>query len=157
MASGIPPSELLTHTNSTASDSSEHFAQTPQPDLVGEVTTAALENKGGVSLAGMAIVAFFFVVVGLFAVSKGAPASFAVFAVIAAIAVIAMGIASRRKEAILEEEKARAEIEAQEKLRNDIAEAVKETIKSNIKVRCRYCGSLNDETDKKCDSCGATL
>jgi len=27
----------------------------------------------------------------------------------------------------------------------------------NAKVKCRYCGSLNDQTASKCDSCGATL
>jgi hypothetical protein len=32
-----------------------------------------------------------------------------------------------------------------------------ETIKETVRVRCRYCGSLNLETDTKCQSCGATL
>ncbi len=27
----------------------------------------------------------------------------------------------------------------------------------NAKVKCRYCGSLNEQTALKCDSCGATL
>lgn len=26
-----------------------------------------------------------------------------------------------------------------------------------VKVKCRYCGALNDETSKVCSSCGATL
>ena len=28
---------------------------------------------------------------------------------------------------------------------------------ASVKVRCGYCGSLNRETAKKCESCGATL
>lgn len=27
----------------------------------------------------------------------------------------------------------------------------------NAKIKCRYCGSLNEQTALKCDSCGATL
>ena len=27
----------------------------------------------------------------------------------------------------------------------------------NVRVRCRYCGTLNEEHDDKCDSCGAGL
>lgn len=27
----------------------------------------------------------------------------------------------------------------------------------SAKVRCRYCGSLNDQTARKCETCGATL
>jgi hypothetical protein len=30
-------------------------------------------------------------------------------------------------------------------------------VKSTIKVRCRYCGTLNDEGANKCDSCGGVL
>jgi len=26
-----------------------------------------------------------------------------------------------------------------------------------VKVRCRYCGSLNDESSNRCHSCGASL
>ena len=29
--------------------------------------------------------------------------------------------------------------------------------RKNIRVRCRYCGTLNREHDDKCDSCGASL
>ncbi|HIH01701.1 TPA: hypothetical protein HA259_06475 [Thermoplasmata archaeon] len=27
----------------------------------------------------------------------------------------------------------------------------------NVRVRCRYCGTLNGEHEEKCDSCGANL
>ncbi len=37
-----------------------------------------------------------------------------------------------------------------------IAEIVK-AVKSTIKVRCRYCGTLNDEAAGKCESCGANM
>ncbi len=51
------------------------------------------------------------------------------------------------------EAEARAEEEERQRNIQDIANAVK----SSIKIRCRYCGSLNDESATKCDSCGATL
>jgi len=37
--------------------------------------------------------------------------------------------------------------------KDDIVKAVKST----IKVRCRYCGTLNDEGANKCESCGGVL
>lgn len=32
-----------------------------------------------------------------------------------------------------------------------------ETVRETVKVRCRYCGTLNLETDTKCRSCGGNL
>lgn len=32
-----------------------------------------------------------------------------------------------------------------------------ETVRETVKVRCRYCGTLNFETDTKCASCGGNL
>jgi len=29
--------------------------------------------------------------------------------------------------------------------------------KAAIRVRCRYCGALNQDTARRCDTCGATL
>jgi len=51
------------------------------------------------------------------------------------------------------ESQARAEEAEREKNVQDIAKA----IRSNIKIRCRYCGTLNEEDASKCSSCGATL
>lgn len=36
---------------------------------------------------------------------------------------------------------------------DDIVKAVKQT----IRIRCRYCGTLNEESANKCESCGANL
>jgi hypothetical protein len=38
----------------------------------------------------------------------------------------------------------------------EIEEIVK-AVKSTIRVRCRYCGTLNEEKSNKCESCGASL
>lgn len=46
-----------------------------------------------------------------------------------------------------------AKAEARKK---EVDEIVK-TVKSMIRVRCRYCGTLNDETANKCEKCGGTL
>jgi len=32
-----------------------------------------------------------------------------------------------------------------------------ETIRETVKVRCRYCGTLNLVTDTRCQACGGTL
>ena len=38
----------------------------------------------------------------------------------------------------------------------DVEEVVK-TVKTMIRVRCRYCGMLNEEKANKCESCGGAL
>ena len=38
--------------------------------------------------------------------------------------------------------------------RKERAEAVQ---RSNVRIRCTYCGTLNEESDERCDSCGASL
>jgi hypothetical protein len=38
----------------------------------------------------------------------------------------------------------------------EIEEIVK-VVKSTIRVRCRYCGTLNEEKANKCESCGGSL
>jgi hypothetical protein len=40
--------------------------------------------------------------------------------------------------------------------RMEIDEVVK-AVKTTIRVRCRYCGTLNEEKAKKCESCGGLL
>ncbi len=62
-----------------------------------------------------------------------------------------MAAAQRQAEAM---EQARKE---QERHEEEERQKMVDAIKSTIKVRCRYCGSLNDETAKKCESCGADL
>jgi len=45
----------------------------------------------------------------------------------------------------------------QERIDKGLLVREKETIiKEIVKVRCSYCGSLHEETDKKCPNCGAT-
>ena len=103
------------------------------------------------------IAAVLMFVVALFMLGLGAPGTFAIVPIIFAFLLIVGAVLSKQNEDRLAREAASAELQRQERLRNEIAEAVKESMKSNIKVRCRYCGSLNDESASKCDSCGATL
>ena len=51
------------------------------------------------------------------------------------------------------EEAARARQRARQHEVDEIIKAVKTT----IRVRCRYCGTLNDESANKCESCGGSL
>ena len=103
------------------------------------------------------LIAVLMIGAALFVVGQGAPGIFAILPIAFALLIIVMAILSKQNEERLAMAAETAELEKQERLRNEIAEAVKERMMSNIKVRCRYCGSLNDETATKCDSCGATL
>lgn len=55
-----------------------------------------------------------------------------------------------------EEQKAERERAAEEARSEAFAQRVASQ-NDGIKVRCRYCGALNDEHDEKCESCGAPL
>ncbi len=52
----------------------------------------------------------------------------------------------------LEEERAE-----QERLREEEKEDIVRAVKSTIKIRCRYCGTLNEEMATRCESCGGAL
>jgi len=96
-------------------------------------------------------------VMGIVFAGMGAPGLFVLFAFVAGLIMIAWFYFAREEEAELAEREAIASDEADERLRDEVAQAVKDSMKGAIKVRCRYCGSLNDEKANKCDSCGATL
>jgi len=71
------------------------------------------------------------------------------------IGVILMGLSFKVKE----DEARRLESQARddEAERQRAVQEIANAVKSNIMVRCRYCGSLNEETASKCSSCGAAL
>lgn len=46
---------------------------------------------------------------------------------------------------------------AKEEARKKEVEEIVKTVKSIIKVRCRYCGTLNDESANTCEKCGGPL
>jgi ribosomal protein L40E len=46
---------------------------------------------------------------------------------------------------------------AKEEARKKEVEEIVKTVKSIIKVRCRYCGTLNEENANKCEKCGGPL
>ncbi len=80
-----------------------------------------------------------------------------VFGFLAGIVCIALFFIVQRKEDEESAEIATSKEDAEERFKDEIADAVEKRMKGTIKVRCRYCGSLNDEGDVRCDSCGATL
>lgn len=94
----------------------------------------------------------------------GAPGEFVAFAVLGAVAFIIVSLIARvHEDRLIEEERTRAEEEwtrreeERDRFKEEVARSVKESIKGTIKVRCRYCGGLNEEHDEKCESCGAPL
>jgi len=81
---------------------------------------------------------------------------FAVFGMIVLIiGVILIGLSFKLKE----DEARRLESQARddETERQRAVQEIANAVKSNIMVRCRYCGSLNEETASKCSTCGAAL
>jgi len=89
-------------------------------------------------------------------IDNEASTMFAVFGMIALIiGVILMGLSFKVKE----DEARRLESQARddEAERQRAVQEIANAVKSNIMVRCRYCGSLNEETASKCSSCGAAL
>ena len=89
-----------------------------------------------------------------------AMSALAAIMVIIGIILIIGGAASRGREL---EENALRQAAAEEEIDRERAERELEkqeivnAVKSTIKVRCRYCGTLNEENEEKCDSCGAPL
>lgn len=47
--------------------------------------------------------------------------------------------------------------EARKEARQREIDEIVKAVKSTIMVRCRYCGTLNEESASKCESCGANL
>jgi sensor histidine kinase YesM len=81
---------------------------------------------------------------------------FAIFATISLIlgfVFIAVSFKVKRDELTRLQTMARIAQESRDQQISQITKAVKST----IKVRCRYCGTLNDEDASNCESCGATL
>lgn len=89
--------------------------------------------------------------------SAGAPGVFLAFMVLMAIVSLVGGLAASEKEARRIRHAAWEKETARERLVEDVAYSVRESMKGTIKVRCRYCGGLNGEEDEKCESCGAPL
>ena len=154
MASSVPPTAPFFEDDSSNTDIPD---PAPSEKGLNFQDTNVTAGPSSLGLLGGVVFAIFAIIVGVFAVSQGAPGFFLLFAIVAAFIGVISAAASegQRRRAI--EQKEAADLEAQERLRGEIAQAVKDSMKSNIKVRCKYCGSLNDETATKCDSCGATL
>ena len=129
---------------------------TPTPGIGNHTTPApaggAPQNPAGFVVAGVGMIIMSFVFM-----STGAPGGFSAFAFLAGLVCFALFFVTRGKMERDAEKRAEAAEEAEERFKDEIAEAVKERMKGTIKVRCRYCGSLNEEEAVKCGSCGATL
>jgi ribosomal protein L40E len=80
-------------------------------------------------------------------------AAFATITLILGLAFIAISFKVKRDEQVRLETMTRI---AQENRNQEISQIVN-AVKSSVKVRCRYCGTLNEEDASNCESCGATL
>ena len=127
------------------------------PSGTGDI--AGLASAGGVpqNPLGFLFTGIMAFVASFAFMAMGAPGWFSAIAVLSGFAFCAMYFVTKGRAEKETEERARAAYEAEERFKDEIADAVKERMKGAIKVRCGYCGSLNDEKANKCGSCGATL
>jgi len=129
MASSIPPTEFLSHASSSATIPDISM---PPPTIAGmDVTTmntTMTTGRSSASVLAAVIIGIVIVIMSLFAVSQGAPGFFVLFGFLGAFVAIASAMANQRSETRLAEEKAAAEFEAEMRLKNEIAQTVKETI-----------------------------
>jgi hypothetical protein len=61
------------------------------------------------------------------------------------------------QKAFMEAMEADSDLRLRSQMRRMKIEEVVKAVKTTIRVRCRYCGTLNEEKAKKCESCGGLL
>lgn len=84
------------------------------------------------------------------------PAIFVLFGIcVSALGFVTIWLGLRRRES----ERSRAELaESLAQVEHEIqVKEIVDAVKSTIKVRCRYCGTLNEEEERVCESCGGPL
>lgn len=116
------------------SDGSARDASNPSEILFREHKNADRVPKFSHTLVASAL--FFLMAFGTAA--AGAPVGFPVLLIILGIALLVAYPFGKQKVLDLHEEKLRAYEEAQELLREEVAQTVRETLKGRVKVRCKY-------------------
>ena len=103
-------------------------------------------NVSSMMLFALAFILFFFSIVPMFLGSwDGMLLMIAGGVVVVVVAIVNLWASNRH-----EEREAEIRDRAAERREKARAEAM-------IRIRCRYCGALNERTALKCESCGATL
>ena len=115
------------------------------------------DHQGEGNPVGAVLGGVVFIIMAFVFLSLGAPGAFAAFMIVIGIIMI---IGYKFEKDWQEDRWARRVVayeEAQERIRRETVQTVKESLKGTVKVRCKYCAGLNDENDEKCESCGAPL
>jgi len=136
------------------------------PDL-DEWTEESLHEP---SWAGIIVVGVFLIILGIGV--TGISAGLGVGFVFIGIVMVVGGATSAGKEGIdavyersladqfvqtEEEGELEDAIQARKVARQQEVEEIIRAVKQTIRIRCRYCGTLNEEKANKCESCGASL
>jgi hypothetical protein len=120
------------------------------------------------NLAGVMFVGAFFAFLGLvlFGLSTSVGVGFLLFGIILMVGAYAAGRGGINWGGYAEDAEAwnRIEedlwkensVETSDLTQEQIQEIIR-AVKTTIRVRCRYCGTLNEEKANKCESCGASL
>lgn len=147
----------------------------PSPD---QSIHSPAPTPGGSNWVGLLVLGLVLIVMGIVALSASSQMDsgwdpsgmdqqahtvfslFGALMIIAGVVAIAVAPLARRSEVEasiqrdLRMEEERAE---EERLREDEKEDIVRAVKSTIKIRCRYCGTLNEEKATRCESCGGSL
>ena len=164
MAGSIPPighipPEISISDPEIASSSSTELVSTDyvlpgtNPSTPSMLSSRSVEQKPEGYIAGGVMMLVMAMVFG----AVGAPGFMILAVVVFALISFVMYFITKQQQVDRYYQEQMAAEEAEQHLKEQIAEAVKESLKGSIKVRCKYCGSLNEERNAKCDSCGAAL
>jgi hypothetical protein len=161
----LKPKMVEVQTNTAPQEASEiSWSSAFEPEE--EVEEEDIDEVNWVAVAAIGAVVVFFGL-GMVGTSFG----FGVGMIFLGIMMIGAALAAKKGEANAEDESFRAaqfekmeeQLEWEETARARQREREKEVqeiikaVKTTIRVRCRYCGTLNEEKANKCEACGASL
>jgi len=106
---------------------------------------------------GLIVVGIMMFIMAIVLGANGAPGFMILFAFLFSFLLFFVYFIAKQRQADRYYQEQMEAQEAEDRLKEQIAQAVKESLRGNIKIRCRYCGSLNEDKAAKCESCGATL
>jgi hypothetical protein len=126
-----------------------------------QTTSDSPPSVGGSNWIGLLFGGFMFIAMGVIVGSTEPDMGpFPAIMILMGVGVMLLAPLARRSEIAanvqrdLRLEEQRAE---EERLKEEEKEDIVRAVKSTIKVRCRYCGTLNEEKATRCESCGGAL
>jgi ribosomal protein L40E len=130
----------------------------PEPS---QTTPDTPPSVGGSNWIGLLFGGFMFIALGIIVGSAEPDADpFPAVMILMGVVVMLLAPLARRSEieANIQRDLRLEEQQAEdERLREEEKQEIVRAVKSTIKIRCRYCGTLNEEKATRCESCGGSL